>query len=137
VVEDCGLIATDRLVALRHAGRADPLRDLSGNGPVGLRLGPWLAAQLPDQRARRSMVRLLVGSARIPRGGLLYQFASIRPQWVPAPIRASWAADAIDLDGHKRSGRDRKWARCQARHAVLTGALTSDSAAGRDLPPAV
>jgi hypothetical protein len=118
-LDDCGVIAIDRLWALRQAGREHPLRDLSSDGPVGRRLGPWLTEQVPDQPARRSIVRLLVGTYRRPTAGLLYHFAAVRPAWVPVAVRASWAADAIDLDDANWSTGDRKWTRASARQAFL------------------
>jgi hypothetical protein len=119
-LDDCALIAADRCMELRLAGRARPLGDLSGDGAPAGRLGRWLVAQVPDPTARRSTVRLLVGTYRVPQAAVLYQRArGARPVQVPVAIRASWAADALDLDPAAWRANDRKWARRLARRAVL------------------
>jgi hypothetical protein len=128
-LDDCALIAADRCRELRRSGHLHPLRDLCGDGPPSGRLGPWLVAQVPDATARRSTVRLLVGTYRVPQASVLYQQArQARPVQVPIAIRASWGADALDLDPRAWRATNRKWARLVARRAVLALPTTQLSA---------
>jgi hypothetical protein len=137
-LDDCALIAVDRCMALRRAGRAHPLQDLSGNGPCSGRLGPYLVRQLSDPTPLRSTVRLLVGTHRVPQAALLYQVARrARPLQVPIAIRASWAADALDLDSPDRPVNSRQWARRLARRAVLAVPATQLSVPTEQLAPAI
>jgi hypothetical protein len=137
-LDDCALIAADRCWALRRLGRAHPLRDLSSCGPRTGRLAPLLVKEVPDLRARRSTVRRLVGTGRLPQAALLYQRArGARPLQVPIAIRASWAADALDLDRSAWPANSRGWARRLARRAVLPVPPTDLSTPVGQLAPAV
>lgn len=102
----------------------DDRRGTPATTPTGGALRRRLAQQLDPPLAcpvgRRSVARLLLGPTGRPLDGALNRLARQQhPEQVPLRVRASWAADALDLDPAMLGGRTRPIAREAVRRAVV------------------
>ena len=119
--------ASERLVVAAivavDLAASDDFRSTPRSRPIGGSLRRRLAAQLDPPLssavARRSVARLLLGATGRPGDGVLSHFAAkCAPHDVAVAVRASWAADVLDLDEQLLVGRARPVARETARRRL-------------------